>query len=77
MKKEIYEVSYYTLEPSYYENSERNYVVETFKTREEALNFVEEARKRHPAQIVVKVITEEFLLDLRNTDNYKDNRAAK
>jgi hypothetical protein len=75
MKNKMYEVIYHTLEPSYYENSERNYVRKTFKTRKETLDFVEESKKVYPAQIVAKLITEEILLDLRDTDDYKENRA--
>jgi hypothetical protein len=75
MKNKKYEVVYYTLEPSYYENSERKYVKATFNTRKEALTFAEEAKKVYPAQIVAKVLTEELLLDLRDTDDYKENRA--
>jgi hypothetical protein len=68
-----YEVTYYTLEPSYYEHSEKVYVKKTFTDRKEAFTFVEEAKKYFPAQIVLKAITEQHLLDLRDTDNYQEN----
>lgn len=77
MKNKTYIVSYYILEPSYYDRSERKYTDKTFNNRQEALDFAEEAKKSHPSQIVVKAITEEFLLDLRETDDYQENRAAK
>ena len=77
MKNTTYEVFYYTLEPSYYDRSERNYVIKTFTDRQEALDFAEEAKRFHPAQIKVKSITEEYLLDLRDTENYKENRVEK
>jgi len=77
MKHKTYTVFYYTLEPSYYERSERNYFHRTFFSRKEALAFVEEAKKVYPAQIVLKAVTEEEVLDLRDTDNYKENRAEK
>jgi hypothetical protein len=75
MKKTIYKVVYYTLECSPYDHSERNYTTKDFVSRKEALAFAKEATKVYPAQIVVKAITEEFLLDLRDTDNYQENRA--
>jgi hypothetical protein len=69
-----YEVVYYTLEPSYYEHSEKHYVRQTFNVFEEALAFVEDSKKFYPAQIIIKALTEEILLDLRDIDDYKENR---
>lgn len=74
MKNSEYEVFYYTLEPSYYDRSERKCFTRMFKTDKEAMDFVEEIKKKHPAQITMKKITEEFILDLRATDDYQENR---
>lgn len=76
-KKATYRVTYHVLEPSYYDRSERVYTSQDFTDREEALGFAEEAKKKWPAQILVTCITEETLLDLRDTDDYKENRAPK
>jgi hypothetical protein len=74
-KKTIYRVVYHILEPSYYDRSERNYTTKEFSSRKEALAFAEEAKKFHPAQIVVSRKTEETILSLSDTDDYKINRA--
>ena len=76
MKNKTYEVVYYVLEPSYYDRSERNYASKNFTKKEDALAFANEAKKKYPAQILVTCITKETLLDLRDTDDYKENRAA-
>lgn len=73
-KKTTYKVSYYTLEPSYYDRSEREYHTCNFTKRQEALDFADAARKKHPAQILVTRTTEEVILDLRDTDDYQENR---
>lgn len=72
-----YNVWYYTLEPSYYEHSEKNYVSKDFTSRKDALSFVKEAKKLYPCQIVVTRTTKETLLELRESDNYRGNSVKK
>ena len=74
-KKATYRVTYYVLEPSYYDRSERVYTCKTFTERKEAFDFADAAKKKWPAQILITYTTEETVLDLRDTDDYKKNRA--
>lgn len=73
-KKVVYRVTYHVLEPSDYDRSERVYTRKVFTKRREAFDFADEAKKKWPAQILITRTTEETVLDLRDTDDYKQSR---
>lgn len=75
--KTNYNVWYYTLEPSYYEHSEKIYVSKDFTLRKDAFSFVREAKKLYPCQIIVTRTTKETLMDIRGSDSYKVNSVKK
>lgn len=73
--KTVYRVEYFFYEPSYYDRSDKIYTTKDFNTRQEAFTFVDELKKRYPAQVTITRLTTQCLLDCRDTDEYQENRA--